>query len=356
MKPFYTFCLLFLWFTTGCVPAQIALPTTVAVAVVPSLTPLPPATLPSTYTPQPTATATQTPTPTLPSTDTATPPPTETPSPTPFVVPDFLLTEYEPAPYLAAPPSSVPCGDEGLLFQSRFPSTLSGPTRSYHAYLPPCYGLDGRSYPVLYLIHGSIQTDSHWADLGLAKLLDQAIQQKRYPPFIAIMPYSDTWGNITSGGPRSIEAITVDELIPYIDSHYCTWAVQDGRQIGGISRGGYWALMIAFRHPDLFTAVAGHSSHLRPETDSATYNPLSTYATADLSHLHIWLDWGERDFLRTGQQKLDQLLTEANIPHDTHIFGGNHSDAYWAVHLQEYLDWHASFWPITDRDLYPPCP
>jgi enterochelin esterase-like enzyme len=276
------------------------------------------------------------------------------PTVTPAIIPDFLFTSLGELPELDLPPTSVPCGTAGYVFRGQFPSQIAGPTRTYSAYLPPCYGENGRSYPTLYLFHGSIQTDSHWLDLGLAHHLDQAIADGRYPPLIVIMPFNDTLGNITSGGGKSIEAITVEELLPFVDSHFCTWHDRAGRSLGGISRGGYWALMIAFRHTDLFAAVAGHSSHLRYETDSATYNPLSTYATADLSQMRIWLDWGETDFLRTGQQQLDAALTAAGIEHQTTVNGGGHNDGYWTVHLREYLDWQTAVWP-HDPAFYPPC-
>jgi enterochelin esterase-like enzyme len=208
---------------------------------------------------------------------------------------------------------------------------------------------------VLYLIHGSIQTDSHWPDLGLAEYADAGISTGRYPPFIAIMPYSGRLGNMSSGGSNSVEGKIVGDLLPAVDDIYCTWNEATGRSIGGISRGGYWALEIAFRYPELFGAVSGHSSHLRFETDPARYNPLATYATADLSSTRIWLDRGEKDFLRTGQDQLHERLTEAGIVHEYRVNPGGHSDVYWAEHLPEYLDWHLALWP-DDRDVYPPCP
>ncbi len=270
------------------------------------------------------------------------------------IIPDFLQQKPVSLPYLESPPLTVDCGGSGLLFHSRFPSEVSGPWRSYHAYLPPCYGKDGRSYPVLYLFHGSIQNDTHWIDLGLQTHVEAGLREGGYPPFIVIMPDNGELGNITSGNDNSIEGITVNELIPFVDAHFCTWPEAAGRGIGGISRGGYWALMIAFRHTELFTAVSGHSSHLRYETDRAEYNPLSTYAEADLTNLSIWLDWGETDFLRTGQAQLRDALQQIHANLDVHVNSGGHNDAYWLVHLREYLDWHASQWPL-DRLDYPLC-
>ncbi len=338
---------------TACAtPSQTeAVPTLLPVASLPTLvvateTAVPTATATPTSTPSATATPTTTPT--------ATSTPTATATPTPNPIPDYMVGGLVQAPYLEEPPGSVACDGTGVLFRSRYPSNYAGPWRYYTAYLPPCYGQQGRTYPVLYLFHGSIQTDSHWAELGLPQIVDAGLADGRYPPFILIMPYNDDLGNKTSGGEHSIEGVTLDALLPYIDATYCTWAEPEGRSIGGISRGGYWALMIAFRHSDLFTSVSGHSSHLRYETDKAEYNPLSTYAEADLSHMRIWLDWGEKDFLYFGQKTLHESLVAAGIPHEVHMNGGGHNEWYWLDHINEYLDWHAAAWSL-DPATYPPC-
>ncbi|MCA9929974.1 MAG: hypothetical protein KC419_15930, partial [Anaerolineales bacterium] len=351
------------WGTVGCAWVQAQpLPTVQPVAVLPVT---PPATqpgvrsIPPTFTPvmpqvgvsESDAVAA------VPTSIESVPLPPQTPQPTANVVqvsPQFLQNLPVSAFDFDLPPPAIDCSEHGLLFRSRFPSEVGGPWRDYHGYLPPCYGEDGRSYPTLYLFHGSIQNDTHWIDLGLIEHVEKGIREGRYPPFIMIMPDNGEIGNNTSGNDHSIEGITVNALIPYVDEQFCTWDDAAGRGIGGISRGGYWALMIAFRHEALFTAVSGHSSHLRYETDRAEYNPLSTYADADLSNMRIWLDWGETDFLRTGQMQLRDALQEIGADLEVHVNDGGHNDAYWSVHLQEYIDWHVAQWPPSRR-AYPPC-
>lgn len=330
----------------------VELPTQMPLAILP-VTPTA-APLPPTFTPiasgnpittlTSTATIAPTPSPTL--------TPTETPTPVP--IPHYLVNGIMQPPFLEHPPGSVACSGRGVLFRSRYPSEFGGPWRYYTAYLPSCYGQQGRSYPVLYLFHGSIQNDFHWVDLGLVQYVDAGIARGKYAPFIVIMPDNGELGNLTSGGERSIEGITINALLPAIDAAYCTWNDRVGRSIGGISRGGYWALMIAFRHPHLFAAVSGHSSHLRYETDKAEYNPLSTFATADLSAMRIWLDWGEKDFLYYGQKTLHESLVADGISHDVRLNPGGHNEQYWRDHIADYLDWHAASWPL-ESDVYPPC-
>jgi len=55
------------------------------------------------------------------------------------------------------------------------------------------------------------------------------------------------------------------ELLPGIESHYRVQTSRSERAIGGLSLGGYWALKIAFLHPDLFDFLGfGFSDKPRP--------------------------------------------------------------------------------------------
>lgn len=57
-----------------------------------------------------------------------------------------------------------------------------------------------------------------------------------------------------------MENVFLTEFMPLLESTYRVDTAQ--RAIGGISRGGSWAYEIAFRHPQLFRAVGGHSAFL----------------------------------------------------------------------------------------------
>jgi enterochelin esterase-like enzyme len=70
--------------------------------------------------------------------------------------------------------------------------------------------------------------------------------------------------------------------------------------------------------------------------------------------MRIWLDRGETDFLRVGQNQLSELLTNAGITHEYYVNPGGHNEAYWAAHIAEYMNWHTAAWP-QQRSLYPVC-
>ncbi|MBX3058262.1 MAG: hypothetical protein KF770_17505, partial [Anaerolineae bacterium] len=161
------------------------LPTAVALSIImPTDTP--------TGAPTPTVASgvTGAPTPTIPPTFTSSPPPTPTAVDTATATATATLT---PTP---CPPGQMQTG--------RFPSQFTGES-SYRVYLPPCYGVDGRVYPVIYLFGGNSQDDSAWDNYGLDEAAEAAIQQGLIPPLLLVMVDGGWIANTTSGGPNSYE-------------------------------------------------------------------------------------------------------------------------------------------------------
>ncbi len=286
---------------------QPALPTRAVVAIVPVALTTTPTPLPTPYV--------------IP---TATPPPTATPQPSPT-------------------PSPTPCAASGRIETGVFNSQTGGPM-AYRVYLPPCYGENGRSYPTLYMLPGNNQTDAIWDSLGLDETAETAIQNNEIPPLIIVMPEGSWIALNSSGGPYSYESVILDDLIPFIETTYCAWPEGNGRAIGGLSRGGYWALEIAFRHPAQFASVGGHSASLLDIAANSDLNPQYTGLTHDLGNLRIYLDMGENDGGIGNTRKLHEDLTAQEIPHTWVLNPGGHDDAYWMAHLNEYLNWYGAGW------------
>jgi acetyl esterase/lipase len=67
-------------------------------------------------------------------------------------------------------------------------------------------------------------------------------------------------------------------------------------------------------------------------------------APADLPS--IWIDMGERDPQRFELLELADLLDELAVPYSLARFPGEHTEAYWAAHLEEYLKWYVLGWQV----------
>jgi enterochelin esterase-like enzyme len=250
-------------------------------------------------------------------------------------------------------PTAVVCAGEGQIVTGTFQSETAG-VMPYRIYLPPCYGEGGRVYPTLYMLPGNIHTDSGWDDLGLDEAAEEAMKQGEIPPFLIVMASGGYYSNFTSGGPYSYETVIMEDLIPYIEGEYCAWPDAVGRAIGGMSRGGYWSLEIAFRNADQFVSVGGHSASLYDLYGGPDVVPQSTGLTNDLGELRIYFDVGENDWVIPNLEKLHIDMEEAGIEHEWVVNEGWHENAYWAEHVQEYIRWYGNPWS-KDRASYPLC-
>lgn len=277
---------------------------------------------------------------------------TATVPPSATLTPQASSTPPPPAP--TETPQPTPCAQSGRVVQGSFASSFSGSDHAYALYLPPCYAHNGASYPTLYLMAGNIHDENKWVELGLAQAADEAIRQEDVPPLIIVMPDGGWLANNTSGGPGSYESLILDELVPHIEASTCASSASQHRAIGGLSRGGYWALEIAFRFPDRFVSVGGHSAALLDTHAGPHLNPQFTALSNDLGSLRIYLDIGSDDYLRTNTIQLHQDMEAAGVAHEWHLNEGQHIDAYWVQNLPDYLRWYGESWPLS-RDSYPPC-
>jgi enterochelin esterase-like enzyme len=283
------------------------------------------------------------------------PSPTLTPSPSPAPLPSATPL---PAPSAAATESSTPvptpCSENGRVVGGTYPSPTAGAAQDFRIYLPPCYAADRHVYPTLYLFAGNIHDESKWDELGVDEAADAAIATGEVAPLLIVMADGGWLANNTSGGPGSFESVVLEDLIPYVENSYCAWAEPAGRAIGGLSRGGYWALEIAFRHPQLFSSVGGHSAALLDTYAGPAVNPQQTALDNDLGTLRIYLDIGADDYLRANTVTLHQEMAAHGVPHTWHFNEGRHEDAYWAAHAADYLRWYAAPWSRARAD-YPSC-
>jgi enterochelin esterase-like enzyme len=135
----------------------------------------------------------------------------------------------------------------GNVQQILFPSPSTGTQRRAFVYTPPGYdAAKVTRYPVLYLQHGWGEDETAWPNQGHANLImDNLIAERKARPFIIVMTYGMT-NVIRPGEPgglarfdiKPFQAVLLDELIPYVDSHFRTLADRDHRAMAGLSMGG----------------------------------------------------------------------------------------------------------------------
>ena len=146
----------------------------------------------------------------------------------------------------------------GNVQQILFPSPSTGAQRRAFVYTPPGYDKDqAERYPVLYLQHGWGEDETAWPVQGHANLImDNLIADNATRPFIIVMTYGMTnsvqIGGLASFDIKPFETVLVDELIPYVDSHFRTIADGNHRAMAGLSMGGFETKTITTANLDTF--------------------------------------------------------------------------------------------------------
>lgn len=260
------------------------------------------------------------------------------------------------APGAAAPAEPDCPSPRGQLITETVPSGITAVEMWAHVFLPPCYSA-ARRYPVLYLIHGTEFEFGGWVNDGVPRVADIRMSLGTLPRFIIVMPSADmragdagkySW---SSGGPSSYGGYIVDELIPHIDARFSTLATREGRAIGGISRGGYWAIQIAVSNPDKFGALGAHSPSITTKLVGVPegFSMLSYAADIEaLAKMRIWMDAGDGDWARYDIEKFASDLRANGLTDFQFSVGrGSHSDAYWSSRVGEYLSFYGGAWPAN---------
>ena len=188
------------------------------------------------------------------------------------------------------------------------------------------------------------------------------------------------WAKSEDGQKNDWEDAIVKDLIGHVDSTYRTIASREGRAINGLSMGGYGALTLGLRHPDMFCSIGSHSGAIAFARSLAErlkenpgeplprrvppekVNPLigledfdgqeertpkgRIFETVEQAEAHdpfklvldvprekmphINIDCGTEDRLIGASQEFMKLLMEKKIPFTYAQSDGGHNPPYWA--------------------------
>ena len=169
--------------------------------------------------------------------------------------------------------------------------------------------------------------------------MDELIFSGEITPFIVVFP-DDRYWNLEYGpgfGDRLIGA-----LVPYIDVTYRTIPNREHRALGGLSRGGGWTIQLGLENPELFGSLGLHSP--------AIFKDNAPVVERDLKKIpeelrpRLWLDAGDNDRELESIMVFEEMLARNEFPHEFHFNAGDHSEAYWGLHVRDYLRWYDEAW------------
>ena len=231
--------------------------------------------------------------------------------------------------------------------------------RTLHIYIPD----DLQSWeklPVLYMFDGhNLFNDSeatYGNSWGMKDYLDQHhsrllvvglecshVGNERLEEFTPYTFDDDPWGHIEQRGLPLIDWM-INELKPYIDSHYPTLPGRKTTYIGGSSMGGTMALYMALMHSDIYSKAVSVSPHIYP-----MYKKFKEDIGHDmLPDTTIYISWGGFEypthylFARVTDQNLQlirALFKKPGVDVIPHVFkNDNHSESAWEKELHVWME------------------
>ena len=205
-----------------------------------------------------------------------------------------------------------------------------GVRRRVHVYTPPGYTKEGRTYPVLYLLHGSGDDDSHWTLLGRANVIaDNLLADEKAKPMIVVM----TDGHLSL---EDYERDLLGRVIPLVEAEYRVKPGAESRAIAGLSMGGGQALWTGLRHVDRFAWVGAFSAstwEMATGVPGAEKDPAKVNAALRL----LWIRIGRDDHLLGTTRTFVAMLKATRVSHEYVETAGGHSWSLWRGYLADFL-------------------
>lgn len=273
---------------------------------------------------------------------------------------------------LSQAPASLAADSSAQLVCNPVPSAILGRSVDTCVALPPGYDSSPSArFPTLYFLHGLFENARSWSERGGQSTWEDMLTQSKIGKFLVVLPDGGkTFYVNSSDGHERYEDFLIQELVPSIDRTYRTLATPRARGISGTSMGGYGALHLAMRHPDVFGSASAHSAALLPKfpnplptegrwgfyarvlqgpfgspLDEAYWeanNPLTLAEHPErFASLKLYFDCGDHDRygFEEGAQLLDHILTEKVFRHEYALRSGDHGWSY----LHQYMPYSLSF-------------
>jgi putative tributyrin esterase len=255
----------------------------------------------------------------------------------------------------AAPSSGVEYGS--------LQSAALGKELKFAIQLPPSYQAETkRRYPVLYFLHGMFGNEREFENRKVAAAINRMREEGKIGEFIIVSPAGDNSFYLNAKNGAQYEDAIIKDLIPYIEKTYRIIGTPATRSIQGISMGGWGALLLAFKYPEMFSSVTTHCAALFNELPHPSggdrrsqfmlqmigkifgdppdeeffrsVNPMfvveQNLAAIKKSGIKIYFDCGEQDRyqFQDSNKVFDEKLTRLGLAHEFHLFPGNHGWEY----------------------------
>jgi enterochelin esterase-like enzyme len=242
----------------------------------------------------------------------------------------------------------------GAVAQVQYYSKSLARFRRMHVYTPPGYEGGTEKLPVLYLLHGAMDSDASWSTVGRAgMILDNLIADGKAVPMIVVMPMGHT-GPFTFGPGGNLNDQMaefakdfVEDLRPLVEKRYRVSTERQHRAIAGLSMGGMQTLNISIADLDDYAYVGVFSSGIfgidggfggggdGPSWEEQNKDALENKDLKNGLKL-FWFATGKDDFLVETTRDTVELLKKHEFDVVYNETDGGHTWLNWRDYLPQF--------------------
>lgn len=215
-----------------------------------------------------------------------------------------------------------------------------------------------KKVPVVYLLHGGGGGYRDWSNYSdVARFAEKGL--------ILVMPEGNSsyYVNAVDRPKDRYEDYITKDLISDVEARFPVAPGRTNRAIVGISMGGFGAVTLALKHPDLLVFVGGISSALDVPSRPFSFHRIGQYRqhaaifgsrgsrsrrdndpyilarSADVSSMsYFFLSCGEQEGLLPANNKFVMLLRDRGFRYEFHSVPGGHDWAQWNARLPELFE------------------
>lgn len=275
---------------------------------------------------------------------------------------------------LAGLVSPLPAAAGGMIEAGlALPSPTLGRGIPYAIYVPQSATRVSTRVPVLYLLHGHGDDERAWVDKGeIVETLERNIASGALQPLAVVMPAAGNSWYVDDAVPNRYGTVARafnEDLVDGIEGVYRVGGCRQARAVGGLSMGGYGAMLLALDRSSRFGAAISLSGSLFSELPNDMERRRATYEwlyqgvfgrpfdpnrflewnvfkrldrfEPDALRPAVWLAAGERDFpsILAGTVRLHAELQRRKFTSHLSILNGEHTWDLWKAGIEPALLW-----------------
>jgi S-formylglutathione hydrolase FrmB len=216
----------------------------------------------------------------------------------------------------------------------------------------------GVKFPVVYLLHGGAGNFRDWTNYSdVARFAERGL--------ILVMPDGDEsyYTNSADHPEQRYEDYIVKDLLADVETRFPIASDRAHRAMAGLSMGGFGAVKLSLKHPELFSFAAGLSSAIDVPTrpfsirrigqwrhhrsifgpaggaSQRANDPFVLAKSADPAQTpYFYLTCGDAEGLLLSNRSFAHLLEERHFAHEFHVVHGGHNWNQWNARLNDCFD------------------